>query len=101
MSMDEVRKALMDGEFGEVKWTANIALALLHLESQDKAKAVEEASEKQRNLQEVSAESAEDEAVQGAEVAELQIEEEPEDGEGESEYEKDANGQIVYEEAEE
>lgn len=97
MSLDEVRKALMAGEFGEVKWTANIALALLHLESQDKPEAAEEASEKQRNLQEVSAKSAEDEAVQ---VAEVQIGEVPEGGEGESEYEKDANGEIVYEEAE-
>jgi len=31
MSLEELRQALLDGGFGEVKWTANVALALLQL----------------------------------------------------------------------
>lgn len=63
MSLEEVRKAVLAGEFGEVKWTANIGLALLHLDQEPKpVKKEATLPEKQeRNLQEIEDPLAESE----------------------------------------
>jgi len=86
MSLEEVRTALLAGEFGEVKWTANIGLALLHLDQQNN---LAKGSDKQRNLQEVDDPTAfgvveVESEPEVAESKEEQLESEPEQEGGES-----------------